>query len=186
MNNLIKVTFSAIVVMIVAASCTKESAVLPTPSSLVTEERIGTSTDFMNVLVYTKSAYDEHDAHDYAEGHILEFENATWYSLKAENALKITNALAYIKHAILTPGTNTFGHDTTGQYLNLFTYIIVNSSYMDTYPDSALIYGPDYPAFKTWFNTTCTDWMHANGCKNTAVSKTPTSKYLVKIHCGAN
>ena len=185
MNNIIKLSFTAIIIMIVASSCTKDSAVLPTPSSSATEERIGTSTNFLNVLMYTKSAYDAHDAHDYSEGHILEFEDATWESLKAQNALKITNALAYIKHAINTPGTNTFGHDTTGQYLNLFTYVIVNSAYLDTYPDSALIYGPHYDAFKTWFQSTCTNWMNANGCKNVAINYN-TDKYLIKIHCGAN
>jgi hypothetical protein len=140
----------------------------------------------MNVLMYTEDAYEERESQpNYEEGHFLEFENENWRTLKAENKVRIQDALAYIQHAILTPGTNTFGHDTTGQYLNLYTYIIVNSSYLDVYPDSALINGPDYPEFKTWFESTCVNWMNSHNCKNTSVNYN-TTKYLMKIHCGAN
>ena len=132
----------------------------------------------MNVLMYTKTAYDQHDAHSYAEGHILEFHNSDWQSLQSVNALKMQTALAYMKTAVLTG-------DTTGQYLNLFTYLISDAVYMDTYPDSALIYGPNFNAFKTWFQNTCTNWETANHCKNVVVN-TNTSWYLMKIHCGAN
>jgi len=128
--------------------------------------------------MYTKAAYDQHDAHSYAEGHILEFRNADWQTLQSENAAKMQNALAFMKHAILTG-------DTTGQYQNLFTYIITDACYMDTYPDSALIYGPNYNSFKTWFQSVCTNWMTANHCNNIAVNYN-TSQYLVKVHCGAN
>ena len=75
--------------------------------------------------------------------------------------------------------------DTTGQYLNLFTYVIPNAAFMDTYPDSALVYGPNYNAFKTWLQTTCINWMNANHCKNVVVN-TNTDQYLMKIRGGAN
>jgi hypothetical protein len=165
----------AICASIFVMSCTKNSGLVPTST---VEERVGGSTKFMNVLLYTKTAYDQHDAHSYAGGHILEFHNSDWQALQSVNSSKMQTALAYMKHAVLTG-------DTTGQYLNLFTYVITNASYMDAYPDSALIYGPNYTAFKTWFQNTCTNWMTANNCKN-IVSNTNADWYLLKIRCGAN
>src|SRR5437763_583601 len=123
----------AIFLMIFAASCTKNSSIVATPSSSAVEASEKNLYKLMNVLMYTKSSYDKHDAHSYAEGHILEF-STNWKLVKDVNTIKIQNALAFMKTAALTG-------DTSGQYLNLFTYVLPNSVYMDTYPDSALIYG---------------------------------------------
>src|SRR5437763_4476412 len=118
------ITVSAICLIIFATSCNKSSSTITSAASPIIEERSGGSTKFMNVLMYTKTAYDQHDAHSYAEGHILEFSNSNWQSLQTVNALKMQTALTYMKTAVVTG-------DTTGQYLNLFTYLISDAVYMD-------------------------------------------------------
>lgn len=129
--------------------------------------------------MYTKSSYDKHDAHSYAEGHILEF-STNWKLMKATNTTKIQNALAFMQTAALTG-------DTAGQYLNLFTYVLPNSVYMDTYPDSSLIYGSvtSYNAFMSWFQSTCNNWLTANHCTK-IVANWNTEKYILKMHCEPN
>jgi len=163
------------------ASCTKDSNVLQTQSSSTLEER-GGGQKYMNILVYTRSSYLAHDAHDYSEGHILEFDT-DWQSETDEYAQQMDDAMDFMQKAVLSG-------DTTGQYLHLYTYVLPNSAYMDVYPDSALIFGPpeNFDAFKTWIQNTCTTWMNTHGCTNVVISHSPKDlkKYYVKVHSGAN
>ncbi|HYV94182.1 MAG TPA: hypothetical protein VE978_20570 [Chitinophagales bacterium] len=171
-------TLAAIFLMIFATSCTKDSSVITTPTSATIKGDAKNLKKLMNIILMNEAMYEKHDEHDYAEGHILEF-STNWKLLKAENTIKIQNALAFMQTAVLTG-------DTTGQYLNLFTYVLPSSVFMDTYPDSALVYGnpSSYNSFMSWFQTTCEDWMNLNGCSNIVVN-TNKPKYIMKIHCEA-
>ena len=181
MRNISIATASTIILIMFLASCTKDSNVSPASSSTNLEER-GTGKKYMNVLVYTRSSYHQHDAHDYSEGHILEFDT-DWQSETVEYAAQMEDALAFMQKAVLSG-------DTTGQYQHLYTYVLPNSAYMDVYPDSALIFGPaeNFDAFKTWIQNTCTTWMNQHGCTNVVISHSPKDaiKYYVKVHGGAN
>ena len=180
MKNISIAAASAIILIMFMASCTKDSNVLPTQSSSTAEARAGKK--YMNVLMYTRSSYLQHDAHDYSEGHILEF-HPDWASHTDENAAIMEDAMAFMQKAVLSG-------DTTENYEHLFTYILPNSAYMDTYPDSALIFGPadNFNAFQAWFKNVCGTWMTANTCSNLVISTSPKDaiKYYVKVHSGAN
>ena len=160
------ITLTAALFLAIIFSCNKSEVATPISPEL----KLG-GQKHINAIIFTDVGYVQHTQH-YDQGQILEF--GIHYKTDS-NAAMITDALAFLKNALLTG-------DTTEAYEHPFTYLIPNAGFLHCYPEPPLQSSPKFDKFKAWFEQIVNDWMDQNNCTGIATQENKV-QYWAKVHC---